>query len=647
MKFSRAGAVAARSFACVTSALLVACGGGGAVIAPPAPVLSVFAGVLQSAGGRDSVGIAAQFNQPGGAAQDRSGTIYVADTGNHTIRKMTPQGVVTTFAGASGQAGNADGTGAAARFSSPVGLALDAAGNLYVADGGNHTVRRISAAGVVTTVVGVAGQAGSSDGAAAVARLDTPIKVALDGAGGMYVLSSKAVRKVAADGGLSTLPIRPGAGVTGQQPFGLGFSGIAVDGAGNVLVADAAASGIFSGVGTVRKFDPQGRPLPLGRAADGLLRIAFPVDIAMDDSGNLLVANDGYWVATPRISFSYATLLRIAPDGTQTVVAGADEDGRTADGGAGQARFRDPRVIAPGAGGQVVVVETSRNAVRLIDPQGTVSTLAGGDGAGLMDGAGAQARFDGPEGIAAAADGSLYVAERTSRSVRKISPAGVASTWLPTRAFSRPVSVAVNRAGTVYVSDSVFPSFGRAVYTVAAGGTTTLILNANADGTSNAIAVDASGDLVLAEPDGITVASSNGSKRVLAAGIKAIALAADASGVVYFASRDGAVGVAFGSGQVDIRAGVPGQAGDQDGIGASARFRSPRALAVDASGTLYVADGLRIRRVAPDGTVTTIADLATMDGVEPVNRSIAGLAWFSGALFATLQNAVIRIAPVN
>lgn len=635
MKFSIAGALAARLFVGVAAALLVACGGGGgsAPVTPPAvPVLSVFAGLLQSAGSRDGVGLAAQFNQPRGVVQDSAGTIYVADTGNNTIRRITPQGAVTTFAGTAGQSGNADGTGGAARFSSPVGMALDAAGNLYVADSGNHAVRRISAAGAVTTVVTVP---------------DAPTRLALDGVGGMYVLSDQAVRKLAADGSLSTLPIQPGAGVMGQVPLGLRFSGIAVDGVGNLFVADTAAPGFLSGIGTVRKVDPQGRVLPFGPASDGLVRIQFPQDIAMDGAGNLLVANDGDFGATATISFSFRTLLRIDPNGTQTVVAGANETGRTVEGAGAQARFNDPRAIAAGPGGQIVVVETGRNAVRLVDAQGTVGPLAGGDGAGQVDGAGAQARFDGPVGIAAAADGSLYVAERVGRTVRKISPAGVVTTWMPVGSFagSRPDSVAVNRAGTVYVGDPAISSIGRGVYTVTSGGSTTFV--ATTDGNSSAIAIDAAGNLIVAELDGIKSVSSDRSKHVLAAGIYALALAADSSGAVFFASRDGTVGVVSPLGQVEIRAGVAGQSGDQDGIGPGARFRSPRALAVGAEGILYVADGLRIRRTAPDGTVTAIADLSTMDGVEPANRAIAGLAWTNGALYATLQNAVVRIAPVN
>ncbi|MFC5498499.1 hypothetical protein ACFPOE_13215 [Caenimonas terrae] len=635
MKFSLAGSVAARSFAAAVAALLVACGGGGggSIAPPPAPVLSVFAGLLQSAGSSDGVGVAARLNQPGGAVLDSAGVVYVADTGNHTIRRITPLGVVTTIAGTAGQSGNADGTGTTARLSSPVGLALDAGGNLYVADSGNKAVRRISTGGVVTTVATLP---------------DAPTRLALDRAGGIYVLSDQALRRLAPDGSLTTLPIQPGAGAAAQAPFGLRFSGIAVDGDGNLLVADTAASGVFSGVGTVRKVDAQGRSLPYGPAADGLVRIAFPQDIAIDGAGNLLVANDGSFGVSASISFIFRTLVRVAPDGTQTVIAGAEEAGRTVDGAAALARFTDPRAIAAGPNGQVVVVETGSNAVRLLDPLGTVRTLAGGNGAGHVDGAGPQARFDGPQGIAAAADGSLYVAELVGRSIRKISPAGIVTTWMPAGSppGQRPVSVAVNRAGTVYASDLAISIVGRPVYTVAAGGSTTFVLTARSSGLSDAIATDAAGNLVLSEPDGIKSVAPDGSKRVLASGIEAVALAADGSGTVYFATSDGTVGTVDASGQAVVRAGVAGQIGDQDGVGALARFRRPAALAVDAAGTLYVADGLRIRRVAADGTVMSIADLATMDGADPA-RSIAGLAWANGTLFATLQNAVVRIGPVS
>src|ERR1700686_2736654 len=122
----------------------------------------------------------AQFSQPSGIAIDARGILYIADTDNHTIRKITPTGVVTTLAGAAGVKGSADGRGNVARFDSPCGIAVDSEGNLYVADSNNHTIRKITAKGVVTTLAGSPGSSGSQDGTNSAARFNQPYGIALD-----------------------------------------------------------------------------------------------------------------------------------------------------------------------------------------------------------------------------------------------------------------------------------------------------------------------------------------------------------------------------------------------------------------------------------------------------------------------------------
>ena len=168
-----------RSIASVVAVamLVIACGGGsgdgGPGPSPAAATITLVAGSLQRAGSQDGAGAVAQFTGPTGVVQDSAGNAYVADTGNHTIRKIAPDGTVTTWAGAAGQAGRADGAALAARFSSPRGLAIDAMGAIYVADTNNYTVRKIDPSGAVTTVSGAAGQAGSVDGNAATARFQS------------------------------------------------------------------------------------------------------------------------------------------------------------------------------------------------------------------------------------------------------------------------------------------------------------------------------------------------------------------------------------------------------------------------------------------------------------------------------------------
>src|SRR5438094_825313 len=123
-----------------------------------------FAGLASGRGSADGTGSAARFNETEGVAVDSAGNLYVADSNNDTIRKVTPAGAVTTLAGSAGQVGSADGTGSAARFNRPSGVAVDSSGNAYVADTQNDTIRKVTPSGVVTTIAGSTGQAGSADG---------------------------------------------------------------------------------------------------------------------------------------------------------------------------------------------------------------------------------------------------------------------------------------------------------------------------------------------------------------------------------------------------------------------------------------------------------------------------------------------------
>jgi hypothetical protein len=162
----------------------------------PAGVVTTLAGKAGSWGSADGTGSTAQFNGPTGVAVDGTGNVYVADHGSNKIRKIMPGGIVKTLAG-SGVDGSVDGTGSAARFNFPFGVAVDWAGSVYVADSYNHTIRKVTAAGVVTTLAGEAGSWGSADGTGSAARFYYPFGVAVDGSGNVYVADSgnDAVRK--------------------------------------------------------------------------------------------------------------------------------------------------------------------------------------------------------------------------------------------------------------------------------------------------------------------------------------------------------------------------------------------------------------------------------------------------------------------
>lgn len=169
--------------------------------------VSTLAGSPGVFGFADGTGSAARFAGNGGLAYDSAGHLYVSDWDNHVIRRITPDGTVTTFAGTPGVPGSDDGTGADARFRNPNGLTIDAAGNLYVADWGNHTIRKITPAGEVSTFAGAPGQPGSADGAGGAARFNTPGAVAIDGAGRLVVsdMVNHTIRQITPDGQVSTI----------------------------------------------------------------------------------------------------------------------------------------------------------------------------------------------------------------------------------------------------------------------------------------------------------------------------------------------------------------------------------------------------------------------------------------------------------
>ena len=189
----------------------------------------------------DGLGAEARFNYPDDLAVDGAGNVYVADSGNHRIRKIGPNGVVTSLAG-SGEEGYADGPGADAQFNNPQGVAVDGAGNVYVADGGNHRIRKISPDGMVTTLAG-SGEEGYADGPAMEAKFNNPGGLAANAAGNIYVadINNHRIRKISPEGIVTTLAGSGKRGYADGPGWQAQFSypgAVALDAAGNLYVAD-------------------------------------------------------------------------------------------------------------------------------------------------------------------------------------------------------------------------------------------------------------------------------------------------------------------------------------------------------------------------------------------------------------------------
>jgi sugar lactone lactonase YvrE len=257
----------------------------------PEGLVTTLAGSTQ--GFADGPGATAQFNYPRGVATDAAGNVYVADAGNDKIRKITPDGVVSTLAGST--QGSADGIGAAAQFNDPGGVATDALGNVYVADQYNNKIRKITPAGEVSTFAG--STQGFANGTGAAAQFNLPNGVATDASGNIYVgdTFNNLIRKITPLGEVSTL-----AGSTQGFADGIGASAqfnlpvrLAIDTAGNVYVADA-------GNDKIRKITPDGIVNTFAGSTQGFedgpgdeAMFYNPIAVAIDATGNIYVADRG------------------------------------------------------------------------------------------------------------------------------------------------------------------------------------------------------------------------------------------------------------------------------------------------------------------------------------------------------------------
>jgi streptogramin lyase len=377
-------------------------------------------------------------------------------------------------------------------------------------------------------------------------------------------------------------------------------------------------------------------------------------DIAVQPDGAVYVASGGDTFFY-RYSATKSSISLISPTGAVTLLAGSDPIIGMADGPALAASFDRPLGIAVGPRGEVIIADTGNSAIRQLDPGHLrVTTLAGGVGRGNRDGPAAGALFHDPQGIAAAPDGSLFVADSGNLAVRQIAPDGTVSSVNPLSAggdrlvLRGLVGLAVDRQGTVFVAgDGPLSPIGASwLASISPAGVSTALYTGPIG--RLAIAVDAASNLYACDAYGLQVFAPGSAGRRLGSAPAAVALAAAGAGVVYAASAYAVVAV-DALGNVKPVAGHAGEPGYRDGAAADSRFSMISALALDPAGNLYIADAsLTIRRLTADGMVRTIAgrpgQAGPATGPAPgVLGAVKGMTWFANALYLTVGNAVLKL----
>ncbi len=311
---------------------------------------------------------AARLNAPGGIAVDAAGNLYVADTANHRIRRVSPAGVITTIAGTGAGGFSGDGgPAAAAQLFSPTGVAVDGSGNVYIGDTFNNRVRRIAPDGTISTIAGTGTGGYTPDGVPATSvDLNGPTAVAVDAAGDLYVVEHEGgrVRKILPSGTITTVAGLEFDGFNGDGIPGVAAqldspSGVAVDAAGNVYIADSDNNRVrkVGGDGTITTiagtggYGFNGNAIPATSA-----QLNTPSGLAVDGSGNVYVA-DRY----------NDQVRKIVPGGAITVVAGSGKNGFAGDlGPAVAAELNSPTAVAVDAAGRIYIADTQNNRVRKV-----------------------------------------------------------------------------------------------------------------------------------------------------------------------------------------------------------------------------------------------------------------------------------------
>jgi uncharacterized protein (TIGR03437 family) len=578
-------------------------------------VISVVAGNgLSSGGGDGGLAVGASLGNPQGLAFDSSGNLYIADEANANVRKVDTNGIITTVAGSSqGGAGFAGDGGLAtqALLTWPTGVAIDKAGNLYIADYANNRIRMVAAStGIISTIAGTGPTGFAGDGGPAInATLTRPAGIAVDSSGNLYVADSGncAIRRISTSGIITTVagngPTWGFAGDNGPATKAQlsGPQGVAVDASGNLYIVDTgneriryvSTSGIITtiaGTGAIG-FSGDGSPATAATLDD-------PVAVAVDSSGAVYVAD----MANNRIR-------RFVAGGNMATFAGTAIS--AGDGGPStQARLDDPMSVAVDSSGNLYIADPSANRVRKVTPSGTITTLAGnGEAAyGGDNGPGSEAALNYPDAVAVDSAGNVYIADAGNERIRRVDAstgiittiagngtccyagAGTGGDGGPALAATLELttSVAVDGAGNVYLVDMVDNNnldTPRAIRRVTTDGK----INVWAGGATTTLGYSGDGGSPLQAEFGYS-----------------ISIAAGSDGTLYIAdtSNNRIRKIDPAGSTISLLAGN-GQYGDSGngGPALSASVTGPTSVALDAAGNLYIGEDGVVRQITPSGII--------------------------------------------
>jgi uncharacterized protein (TIGR03437 family) len=595
---------------------------------PPAPSY-----IIQTVAGGDfgldgASALAAVFSQTEGIAIDNSGAVYIADADGNRVRKITPDGRIQTVAG-NGVAGFAadGGPSNAALLNHPYGIAIDAQGNIYVADLGNSRVRKISTDGTIRTVAGggTIAPGGNGDGGPATsAQLLQPRNIAVDLDGTLYIsdFGAHRVYRVTPGGILTTLAGTGSAGFSGDSGSAQlaqlkSPAGLASDANGALYIADSANNRIrrvYQGVITTvyNVTGPTGLAMsPTGAlyvAASGYLGTQFKGmggipsarDVALDHAGNLYATTGQY-------------VRKVTSDGKVTTIAGS---GATPyfggdNGPATAARLHTPSGFAVNDAGNWYIADTANNRIRKIAPSAIITTIAGTGDAGSKgdNGPAVLAQLDGPRSVAVDSQHNVYIADSRNNSVRKITPGGIILT-VGGLQLNDPEYVAVDSQDSLYVADT---GNSRVLKMTSSGLVSTVLLVLH----PSAVTVDRNDNVYVSGATAVSKITPSGPLSIVLDGLSSphglalteagdLIIAETGANVVRRLSSTGTLSTIAGTGA----AGFSG-----DGQPASAALlNSPADLVVDLTGTIWVADSgnNRIRTLKPSFISDVVAGAAVV-----------------------------------